>query len=184
MNRIRIKWSGPGVAGPGLTTFYTISGEMDPAAFLSFFDALKTYLPDDVQVTVPSSGDSMSEIGGAITNSWAAVGGGVVSGTSSGTFAIGQGVRIVWDTDGIRNGRHVRGTTFLVPVVSTVYDTSGRVAPAVQTAITTAANNLRTALSGALVIWSRPKGVQGGILSPVTSVQVPETPTALRSRRY
>jgi hypothetical protein len=183
MDRIRVAWSGPGVAGPGLTTFYTISGEMDPGAVLTFFDAIKAQLPDDVQLTIPSSGDSMSEIGGAITSSWAAAGGGVVSGTSSGTFALGQGLRIVWDTNGIRNGRHVRGSTFIAPVVSTAFDTTGRVAPAVQATFTTAANNLRTALGGALVVWSRPKGVQGGIMSPVTSVQVPETPTALRSRR-
>lgn len=183
MDRIRVAWSGPGVAGPGLTTFYTLPGEMDPAAVLAFFDALKGYIPDDVQLTVPSSGDTMSEIGGGIVASWAKPGGGVVSGTNNGTFALGTGLRIVWDTNGIRNRRHVRGTTYIAPVTANAFDTTGRVAPAVQTAVLAAANAFRTAMGGALVIWSRPKGVQGGIQSPVTSVQVPETPTALRSRR-
>lgn len=184
MNRLRVTWSGPGVAGPGLTTFYSVNGSMDPSVFVVFFDALKTLIPDDVQLTIPSAGDNVSESNGAITGAWTAPGGAVVSGSSSGTFALGTGVRIIWDTGGIRNGRHVRGTTFLAPTVSTAFDTTGRMAVAVQTQITTAANNLRTAMGGNLVVWSRPKGVQAGIQSAVTGVIVPETPTSLRSRRY
>ena len=156
---------------------------MDPAAVLAYFDAIKGHLPDDVQITVPSSGDVISEATGGITGAWAAPGGGVVSGSSSGIFMLGGGVRIVWDTAGLRNGRHVRGSTFIAPVVQTDFDTSGRVAPAAQTFHQSAANGLLVALGGAMVIWSRPKGVQAGMASAVTSVSVPETPTSLRSRR-
>lgn len=184
MNRLRVTWSGPGVAGPGLTTFYTVNGSMDPSKVVTFFTALVGLLPDDVQITIPSAGDNITEISGDITGAWATPGGGVVSGTNNGTFALGSGARIVWDTGGIRNGRHVRGTTYLAPLVSTAFDTTGRLAASAQTTLTNAANALRTGLGGNLVIWSRPKGVQAGIQSPVTGVIVPETPTSLRSRRY
>ena len=183
MDRIRVAWSGGGVAGPGLTTFYTLSGQMDPSDVFAFFDAVKAHLPDDVQVTIPSNGDVVSEVTGGITGTWAAAGGGVVNGTSSGIFQLGGGIRLVWDTAGLRNGRHVRGTTFMVPVIASDFDTTGRVLPASQTFWQSAANGLRVGLGGNLVVWSRPKGVQAGMASPVTAVSVPETPTSLRSRR-
>lgn len=184
MNRLRVAWSGPGVAGPGLSTFYTVNGTMDPSDFVTFFTAIAGLLPDDVQLTIPSAGDNITEIGGAITGGWTAPGGGVVNGSSSSVFALGTGARIVWDTAGIRNGRHVRGVTYLAPLVTAAFDTSGRLAASAQTTLTNAANALRTALGGNLVVWSRPKGVQAGIQSAVTGVIVPETPTSLRSRRY
>ena len=180
---MRVTLSGAGVAGPGLTTFYS-AGEMEPSAVLAFYTALASQIPDDVQITVPNTGDLIDEVTGNITGSWASSGGGIVNGSSSGTFALGQGYRVRWETNGIRNGRHVRGTTFICPVSGTVFDTTGRVSSTAQSAALTASGSLILGMTGGLVVWSRPSPGLNGVAHPVVASTVPETPTALRSRRY
>lgn len=184
MERLRVQWSGAGVVGPGLTTFYFLDGTAAPGDVLAFFTALVAHLPDDVQITVPNTGDVVQVTTGKITGSWTAVGGGVVNGSSTQPFMVGAGYRIVWETNGVRNGRHVRGSTFMVPVVMSHFDSVGRLTNTAQTAATTAANNLIASTSSSLQVWSRPKGGLNGESWAATSARVPETPTALRSRRY
>lgn len=184
MERLRVQWSGAGVVGPGLTTFYFLDGTADPAGVLAFYTALAAQLPDDVQITVPNTGDVMQVTTGAITGSWSAAGGGILNGSSTQTFQLGGGYRIVWETNGIRNGRHVRGATYMVPVVGTMFDSVGRLTNSAQTAAITAATNLLASGSSGMQIWSRPKGGLNGDSHSITSARVPETPTSLRSRRY
>jgi len=171
------------VAGPGLTPFYS-AGEMEPSAVTAFYTAIAGPIPDDVQVPIPHSGDLIDEVTGNITGSWASTGGGIVNGTSTAVFMLGGGYRIVWETNGIRNGRHVRGVTFVVPSASTCFDSSGRMTSASQSLATTAATNLISGMTGGLVIWSRPMPGLNGVSHPLTSARAPETPTAPRSRRY
>ena len=166
-----------------MTTFFTPDTGADPAAVLAFFDALKAYLPSGVQVTVPNSGDLINDASGDLVGAWAEAGGGSVTGTSASVFILGTGVRIIWETAGFRNNRHVRGSTFIVPVVSTVFDASGRMTPASQAAFALAGTNLISASDMGLLIWSRPKPGVNGFSQAVTSARVSEQPSWLRSRR-
>jgi hypothetical protein len=183
MERMRLQWSGPGVVGAGVSTLFFNDSMADPAEVRTWLESIKGFIPDDVQITVPNGGDVMNPVSGAITGTWSGLGGGITNGTSSSSFLIGTGVRIVWDTAGIRNGRHVRGATYLVPVGANVFDTTGRIVSATQQNLKTAAENLMIALAGGLVVWSRPKGFPNGQVSAVTGVTVTENPTTLRSRR-
>lgn len=180
---MRVAWSGPGVVGAGLTTFYFTPGTADPADIKAFFTAEAGRLPDDVQITVPSSGDVIDPVTGEITGTWTAPGGGVVNGTATTGFAIGTGYRFVWETAGITRRRHVRGTTYMVPAASTVFDTTGRILPASQASMLASAQNLLTATTGTLLIWTRPTAFSPGKWQVITGVRVPENPTSLRSRR-
>lgn len=180
---MRVVWSGAGVVGPGLSTFYFDDGFSDPTDVRAFFFALASLIPDDVQITVPASGDVINPASGVITGTWTGTPVAVVNGASASTFAIGVGSRIVWETDGIRNGRHVRGSTFLVPLTTALFDTAGRITATHQGTIQAAAAGLLSSSANHMKIWSRPEGFPNGQVSTVTSVRVSENPSTLRTRR-
>ena len=182
--RVPVVWSG--VTGlPGVSVFHGVGTSTAVVTdLLSFFDAIKAFIPSGTQIQVPSSGDSIEDATGALAGSWSLGGGGTVSGTGSGAWAAGVGVAVTWRTGGIRNGRRVRGRTFLAPLISSSFDTSGTMDSTELNAIQAAAD----ALVGGdeLVVWSRPttSGGSDGTSNLVTAATVPDRVTALRSRRY
>lgn len=181
--RMRVSLEGTGVVGPSINTFYLADVSPDVGPLKAFYEAIKAYFPSTLQITVPQQGDTLDVASGRIVDAWGGSNGGVVTGTGTAAYARGSGARVVWQTSGIRNGRRVRGSTFLVPLVSTVYATDGQVNVAPQTAITTAASNLITAYGSSLVIWSRPRRFAGGETHSILQATVPRNPTQLRSRR-
>jgi hypothetical protein len=184
MMRLRVSWTGPGVVGPSVTTFFGVGAPTTfRGAVVGFLQAQAARLPDDVQLSIPNSGDEINAATGAIEGSWSSGTAAVVNGTSTAAFAIGTGLRYVWETAGITRGRHVRGSTYLVPVSSALFDTTGRLLPAVQNSMVADGNTLLTNAQGTLVVWTRPKGFLPGAFNPVIGVAVPENPTSLRSRR-
>ena len=184
MMRLRVSWTGPGVVGPSVTTFYGVGSPSTwRGAVLGWLQSLASNIPDDVQLTVPASGDEMNPTSGEIEGSWSAGTAAVVNGTNNNAFAIGVGLRFVWETADITRGRHVRGSTYIVPIAQQVFDTTGRLSPATQTTLLTAANTYLTDAQGTPVVWTRPKGFLPGAMRPITGVSLPENPTTLRSRR-
>lgn len=177
--------SGGAVVGPGLATFYstTSSGSGFPGAVKAFYDAIKAALPPDLTVTVPSTGDSIDSLTGDLVGAWSGTGGGSVVGTGSGQYALGVGLRIRWDTAGIVAGRRVRGSTFIVPVMSSTFTGSGALDDTVRGTFATAAGTLAASVPAALTIWSRPTATRAGAISQVTSASVPDKVAWLRSRR-
>lgn len=182
--RMRVPWTGSQVVGPSVTSFFfDAAANGYPAAVLALMDALKAQIPVGVQISVPNTGDLINDATGDIIGTWTEPGGGIVTGTGATAFILGTGYRIQWLTDGIRNGRHVRGTTFVVPTISSIFDTSGRLTVAAQNTALTAAQTYLTTLAGAGRVWSRPKGALNGASSTITGRAVPEQPSWLRSRR-
>lgn len=185
IQRVRVVWSSVGVTGGGLSTFYFDTPNAGfPADVLTFFTDIATRFPDDVQWTVPSSGDELDSATGAITGTWTDNTGGTVAGTvAGGNYAAGVGARVVWDTNGRTNNRRVRGSTFLCPLSNAAYASNGEIDPSVIVDLEAAADALRIAQSGSLVVWTRPVGGTGGALNSVLAVDVPNQVTWLRSRR-
>lgn len=184
MMRLRVSWTGPGVVGPSVTTFYgTGAPSTWRGAVIGLLTGELSRLPDDVQLTIPSSGDEMDPANGEIVGSWNQGTSTVLNGTSNGVFAIGVGYRFVWETDAVTRGRHVRGSTYMVPSSSATFDTTGRIVPSLQTAMATNAAAYLTAAQGTALVWTRPKGFATGAMRPITGFQIPENPTTLRSRR-
>ena len=71
MQRMRCLWSGAGVVGPAVTTFYfdsTSSGHVTAVA--NFFTAIAARIPNDCSILVPNTGDNMLETTGAIIGGW------------------------------------------------------------------------------------------------------------------
>jgi hypothetical protein len=184
ISRCRVAWTGTGVVGGGISTFYT---EGDPLqlqlALKTFYASLSSRIPTTVTVTVPAAGETLESTTGLLTGAWAAGTPGTTTGASPDTFAAGVGTRVVWETAGITRGRHVRGATYLVPLRSAMFDSDGSINDTVRAAIQTAAQAVVVALGDDLVVWSRPIGGVGGMIWTVQGASVPDRVSWLRSRR-
>lgn len=184
LNRLRVGWSGSGVTGPGVSTFYFLTtGSGEPTALLALYNALKSRIPNDVLMSVATGGDQIEDTTGALVGAWGTSAVTVVAGGSTNAYLQGTGTRIVWGTGGITGRKRVRGSTFIVPLEATDFTTTGQMLTTANTAITTAAQTFQTATSASFVIWSRPKVGRAGSHNLVTSVSVPFNPTWLLSRR-
>jgi len=115
-----------------------------------------------------------------------------VLGTGTASYSMAAGVKLNWNTSTIRNGRRVRGTTFLVPTTSSAFNQTGTADTTVRTAINTAAAAYLNALSATGlkgVVWSRPldaedpNGPRDGAIADITGVEVSEKTAILRGRR-
>lgn len=185
MQRLQVVWSGDQVTGPGLSTFYfseSFGGNV-VTPVKNFFTAIRNVFPQGITWTIPSGGDLLNEATGELGGVWSETGGGSETSGSTNNHAQGVGCRVAWRTAAIRGGRRVRGSTFLVPLVVTGYDTQGTIAAGTITAIESAANTLLTATSGGFGVWSRPRPGLVGALVPITSCAVPDQVSWLRSRR-
>lgn len=187
LKRYRVTWAGSPVVGAGLSTFYESpeSGVGGADAIEAFFDAIKGAVPDGVNWTIPSNGDLITAETGDLVGVWSDPGtGGVVSSSGGAAFVNGTGARVVWNTAGLFEGRRVRGSTFIVPLVSGAFEGAGNINSGNVTLLQNAANTLVGALDN-FAIWSRPNNAAGdnGEANQVTSASVPDKVSWLRGRR-
>lgn len=184
VNRMRIAWNDSKVTGGGVSTLYFVGdGAGVPAAVKTFFTSCASKLPIGVQITVPSSGDVLDVATGQPKGLWSAAGGGQVNGAGNSEYAGGVGTRIQWQTLGWNNGRRVRGSLFLVPLPSDVWDLNGNLKSAVRIQFDGAAAALVSAITPSLVVWSRGSSPGMGTLAAVTAGTCSGTASWLRSRR-
>jgi len=194
LDRVRVAWSGF-TGAPGVSTFYATAGGTLVPQLHSFFDAIKAYFPIAMHINCETSGDSIESTTGELTGQW--VGGAFagITGTVGTTWAAPSGVLVRWDSATILGGRRLRGHTFLVPLVTSIYDTNGQVSAAVQGVIQTAATALVTASAGNMVVYQRERAAKAadgsrkavtqrdGSFGPVTASRVSLVPAILSSRR-
>lgn len=188
LHRMRVSWSGAGVVGPGVSTFFVDPAvqEFSPAAFNTFFTAIQGKFPNVITWQIPNNGDSIEETTGALLGTWSAGSASTVNGTATGAnFAEGVGARIKWGTGTIVNKRRLHGSTFLVPLAASNFQSSGVLDPATATVFANAAAALRDAHAGALSVWHRPHkgGGTNGAHGPITTVTVPTSVSWLKTRR-
>jgi hypothetical protein len=196
---VRTEWSGTS-GGPGLTQHAIMgapAGTWNPGgeqgavnAVRAFWAAIAAQLPNELQLSVSPIVDVYNEDTGILMASYAAATTpAVVPGTSASNYAAGAGLKVTWNTGSIRDGRRVRGSTYIVPAGSNVYDGNGRILPANQTTINTAASNMISALTlngTPLGVWSRPRVVPTpriGALFDVESGTCSSKTAILRGRR-
>lgn len=185
--RVRVAWVGGVTVGDSVSTFYTTgSGAGLNTSLRAFFDSIKARLPVGVGLVFPSGGEVIDSISGQPNGAWTNTAPAVVNGTDNGNLVQGAGMRIVWNTAAFRNGRRVRGSTFLCPAGVGSFDTNG--VPSTGTVGVVEAS-LATFIAGwgsnPLVIYTRPNpaGAGNGGYATVTSANLPRKATSLRSRR-
>ena len=182
--RVPVTWTGlPGL--PGVSVFYwDFSTAADLSALNTFFTAVRGLFADALSWSIPGSGDNIDDTDGTLNGSWVATGSGTITGNGGGgSYPAGVGTRIRWNTSAIVDGRRVRGSTFMVPLLGSSYDISGTIGSTPLTTLRNAADAL--AANGGLLIWSRNQpGSTDGVSSPVVSATVPDQVATLRSRRF
>lgn len=179
-------WSGTGVVGTGLSTFYfTAGGTGMAAAVTTFFSTCKPEFPDEVTVTVQNTGDVLDDTTGEITGTWSEAAQAGQVGTASAAYALGVGVRVRWITAGRRHNRLVRGSTFLAPCGSQIWGNDGRLSTGAYTRFGGAAAALVADSGTELRVWSRPtSGGADGASHVVVSGDVVNQPAWLSSRKH
>lgn len=154
----------------------------------TFFDAIKLYIPSQVTIQVLGEVEVLEETTGQLLDVLVATTPAAVVGTAvaSTPYAAAVGAVVSWRTGVVRNGRRIRGRTFLVPLSSTAFDSSGTLIAAALTTMNAAATALRDATTIAdLGIYARPTGpgATDGLWALVTGHQIPDMGSILRSRR-
>ena len=195
---VRANWSGTS-GGPGLTQLAMFTGgggawsssnaQSAVDAVRAWFLGLASYLPNEVSIQVQPAVDQYDQATGELTDTvTAGTAPATVTGSSTGNYTGGAGFKLTWETNSIRNGRRVRGRTYIVPAGGNVYDNDGTILATVSTDIITKSNTLLSTLSGAglgLVVWSRPTAL-GSTDGAITAVQTPvlkDKTAILRGRR-
>lgn len=182
MNRVRVLWQNwPGA--PGYTNHYVGSNVLAQTAIRTFYDAIKSYVPNGLTIQVPSTGDQVNEATGAITGVWSGAAQAVVTGGGNVAYANAVGACVNWRTGLIIDGRRPMGRTFLVPLTSQAFETNGTLGSVALTTIGTAATQLIADLAGELKVWHRPNAAGPGSNVTVLTAQVPDMGAVLRSRR-
>lgn len=147
MFRYRVDWSVPG-GGGGASLFYfdSVAGSTQTdqnnavAAVRTLFDSLHTRAPSGVSWGFPGELAECNDSTGTVIAYTSVSAPAGVTATGSGSYAAGVGMRIDWLTNGIHNGRRVKGRTFFVPLTASNYDTAGTLDGAALTSMQTAVN--------------------------------------------
>lgn len=182
IDRAVVEWTGfPGA--PGISVFYATPGGGVAFAIGTMFELLKNFIPLNVTITVPASGDTIDDATGEIVGTWTTGAESVTHCSASGTYAAAGGGLIRWATDGLVNGHRVKGRTFFVPLDGDLYEDNGSLSPTWTGNAKSAGDNLIEESEGHLVIWSRPTPTRAGSSHTVVTCAVPDKMSVLRSRR-
>jgi len=196
IQRIRVVWGGI-PTGAGISTFYAEGGTVpDLNKLRTALDNLKTALAPGVTLQIQNSGDTLDETNGKLTGSWASTSQAVITSTGTGSYAAPTGGCINWTTEGIHNGRRLRGRTFVVPMNVGQYGATGQLLAGAVTALQGVINGIMLAVTPHYVIWGRPVKPKdengkvipgsegtGGIASVITGGTIPTKAMVLTSRR-
>lgn len=190
IEKIVCTWTGF-IGAPGYTVFYAKPGGGMQPFVKSFWTALSTYIPANTTVSTPNNGEVLDEATGKMNGVWSYGTSGTQVMTGTGAYAPQAGALIRWLTGGFDNGRAIRGRTFIVPLTSGQYTTSGVLLTTAQNAIAAAANTLWSSGGGAMVVWHRPVYnnasppvlTRPGFSFPITSSNCSSTIATLTSRR-
>jgi hypothetical protein len=175
-------------------------GEWNPSgaqtavnAVRKFWNSCAAQLPDEIRIQVDPVVDTyVQEDAELFSSNTAASTPGVVAGTSAAGYGGGMGVKITWNTNQVRFGRRVKGSTFIVPCAGGVWTAAGTIGTVAAQTFNTAAADLITDLTAggtSLAVWSRPREAtetleaRAGFATQVASGNVGMKSAILRGRR-
>lgn len=188
ISRVRVALDGfPG--GPGVSTFYCAPG--DESIFRSqlgtFYGHLRDQMPAGMSYNVEPAGEVLDEATGKAVSAWSAPTPYNGTSTTAATpYAQGVGSSVIWTTNAFHNGRRVRGRTFIVPIISTMFESNGTLETGYLGSLQTWATTLAT--GGLMRVYSRPPlpvppGAILGASFAVSGAIVKDKASTLRTRR-
>lgn len=186
----RVNW-GSGATNPGVSVLHArIAGTSSAGAAATsfsercrkFFDDIKGVVGGGIVWGFPGEVTELNTATGALEAVHVVTPPANVTSTGAGVYAAPAGIRVEWRTDAIVGGRRLRGRTFVVPLITSGYDTGGTIASSTLTTMASATSNYLSTVvftSANPSVWSRTHGVQADI----TSAFLPDEVAVLRSRR-
>lgn len=195
--RVKLRWSGF-QGGPGYSIFHfrdfngggDLSEQVEGAASRvdTFAADLTGVIARGVQLQVMTDVEEIEETNGQLMEIHNASAKTAKNATASaGTaYAAAVGAVVNWRTGSVRNGRRVRGKTFLVPLSGSSFEDNGTLNASHLGQITTAATKMIDGTGTPdLGVYARPssRGATDGAWSVATSFSVPDMGAVLRSRR-
>lgn len=199
MLRVKVRWHGF-TGSPGYSNFFfrewsdagyvpSVAEASNSAAKVhQFFDAIKGIFPPVVNIQVEGDVEVINDTNNELQTAFS-VGpfANLTGGAAAANYSAATGAVVSWQTGGVRNGRRVRGRTFLVPTSSDIFDNGGTLTSAAVSSVTAAANVLAApaANSPDMGIYCRPTapGANDGTWHVITGARVPDLAAVLRSRR-
>lgn len=195
MIRITARWTGF-TGSPGYSNFFFGSGFLDGGLLgdeaqalsdrvIEAFGEISQILPGSVNITSEPEVAIIDSDTGMATD-FVNVDQDDMSGGASGSqsYSGPSGAVVTWRTADLRNGRRIRGRTFLVPLSNTAFESDGTLNSNALGFLDNFASTLMgSALTGDLGVWSRPTGGSGGVWATVTGYSIPDMVAVLRSRR-
>jgi hypothetical protein len=111
-----------------------------------------------------------------------------------GGYSGASGAVVTWRTNGVRNGRRIRGRTFIVPCYAAAFQEDGTLSPAARLQLEASSANLISAEGTPdMGVYARPTRTRNpdgsfttnadGVWYFATSVSVPDLAAVMRSRR-
>lgn len=195
--RVKLRWTGlPG--GTGYSIFHmrdfsagepTVTDSNNAKERVGqFIGQVKPFIPPTVNMQVETETEVIEEANGLMVNVLGGTAGPGASGLGSGTlgYSAPTGAVISWSTGGIRNGRRIRGRTFLVPLAGNAYQNDGTLEEGCMANLNAAAAALSSIVGTPdLGVYARPtaKGATDGVWHAVTGFRIPDMAAILSSRR-
>lgn len=194
--RVKARWGGF-TGAPGFSVFhfrdfsqesFTNADATNAASRVrTFFEAVAPWMPTGVTVQVEQDTEVIGIDSGQMEGIMTAGPQQLVSGTANAAagYAAAAGAVVTWRTSTVKNGRRMRGRTFLVPLSSSAFESNGTLQQGTINSILGAAPQLRESATGPeLGVYARPpQGGGTGLFAPVSSYSVPDMGAILRSRR-
>lgn len=192
--RVRAIWTG-GSGLPGYSNFYFGPGggslqeavDISTATVRAAFLAIQNMLPASIGVQVDSEVPMFDEETGDLIDVWAPTTPVTnLQGNGVGTYSAASGASITWLTGEIRDGRRLRGRTYLVPLSTTQYEANGTLVAGALTGLAAFGAVLRgnAAPAGPFLVWGRPSPLHPvGQAAAVTGQVVRDRVSILTSRR-
>jgi hypothetical protein len=193
--RVTINWTGF-IGAPGYTNLYfrnATPGIIDQAVVDNavtkvdnWISGFQTRIPTTVTCQTDPTVEVIDDTNGQLQEFMNATVGAPRVGTGTGNYSAAAGAVCNWYTGGIRNGRRIRGRSFLVPLAGSALGPNGTLDDANLTALRTNTTTFTAATGAArLVVWGRPStpGGTDGVSAEVISFTIPDKTAVLTSRR-
>ena len=189
--RVKARWTGfSGAPGYNVFHFDAATEGAGPSAqacadeLRTFYTAIVGRMPSGVSVNIESAVELIDESNGRLVDFEQITPGSPITGSLSGGYSSATGACVNWLTDGVRNGRRLRGRTFLVPLAGGAYDSDGTLSGPTLTTLQGAADALAASVVD-LQVYGRPTGpgATDGYAEGVTAARIADKTAVLRSRR-
>ena len=193
--RVKIDWTGF-IGAPGYTNLYfrdftegAVDQSMADGAVVKtdiWLDAYASSINNTVSYVINPTVDILEETTGELQGFMTVAPDTARVGSQTAAYSAVSGGCINWYTNGVRNGRRVRGRTFMVPLAANAYATDGTLDATKLTTFRAANLALISPTgSGDLGVWSRPSGPEAtdGAWYFATATTMADKAAVLRSRR-